>query len=68
MMVSPVGVIPKSEPGRWWLILDLSLPSPCSVNDGIAKELCSLFYLSIARSGGQDLQGGKGGTDGEIQP
>ena len=47
VQVSPFGVIPKSEPGRWRLILDLSSPSPCSVNDGIAKELCSLSYLSI---------------------
>ena len=45
--VSPFGVIPKSEPGKWRLILDLSSPDGGSVNDGISKELCSLSYMSI---------------------
>lgn len=45
--VSPFGVIPKSEPGKWRLILDLSSPEGGSVNDGISKELCSLSYMSI---------------------
>lgn len=38
---------PKSEPGKWRLILDLSSPNGYSVNDGIAKDLCSLSYVSI---------------------
>ena len=45
--ISPFGVIPKSEPGKWRLILDLSSPVGSSVNDGIDKELCSLSYMSI---------------------
>ena len=45
--VSPLGVIPKSEPGKWRLILDLSSPEGGSVNDGITKELCSLSYMSV---------------------
>lgn len=45
--VSPFGVIPKSEPGKWRLILGLSSPEGGSVNDGISKELCSLSYMSI---------------------
>jgi len=45
---SPFGVIPKkSKPGKWRLILDLSTPTDHSVNDGIAKELCSLSYTSV---------------------
>ena len=45
--VSPFGVIPKSEPGKWRLILDLSSPEGNSVNDGINKEWCSLSYISV---------------------
>ena len=45
--VSPFGVIPKSEQGKWCLILDLSSPDGSSVNDWISKELCSLSYMSI---------------------
>ena len=43
--VSPFGVIPKADPGKWRLILNLSSPHGNSVNDGIAKELCSLIYF-----------------------
>ena len=45
--VSPLGVIPKSGPGKWRLILDFSSPEGGSVNDGITKELCSLSYMSV---------------------
>ena len=43
-VISPFGVIPKSDPGKWRLILDLSSPCGSNVNDGIAKELC-IFQL-----------------------
>ena len=43
LQCSPFGVIPKKhKPGKWRLIVDLSSPKHFSVNDGIAKELCSL--------------------------
>ena len=46
--VSKFGVIPKSnQPGKWRLILDLSSPNGCSVNDGIEKKVCSLQYVKI---------------------
>ena len=45
--ISPFGVIPKSEPGKWRLIIDLSSPTGGSVNDGINKEWCSLTYMTI---------------------
>lgn len=42
---SPIGIIAKqSKPGKWHLIVDLSLPINASVSDGIEKELCSLSY------------------------
>ena len=46
VQVSPFGVIPKSEQGKWRLILDLSAPEGCSVNDGIRKDI-SLLYMSV---------------------
>ena len=47
VQVSRFGVIPKSTPGKWRLILDLSSPEGQSVNDGIDPELCSLSYVSV---------------------
>ena len=41
------GIIPKSEPGCWRLIVDLSSPDGASVNDGIDPEVCSLSYATI---------------------
>lgn len=47
VQVSPFGVIPKSEPGEWRLIVNLSAPIGCSVNDGIESSHCSLTYLTM---------------------
>ena len=41
VQISPFEVIPKSEPGKWRLILDLSSPKGDSVNDA------QLSYVSI---------------------
>ena len=45
--MSPFGVIPKKEPGKWRLIVDLSFPEGASVNDGVKKNLCSLEYVTV---------------------
>ena len=45
--ISRFGVIPKGHTGKWRLIVDLSHPRGCSVNDGISKPLCSLKYVTI---------------------
>ena len=58
--VSPFGVIPKADPGKWRLILDLSSPHGNSVNDGIAKELCSLSYVSVDDIATRVLKLGRG--------
>ena len=58
--VSPFGVIPKSEPGKWRLILDLSSPCGSSVNDGINKEWCSLSYVSVDDIAARVVTHGKG--------
>ena len=42
VQVSPFGVIPKSEPGKWRLIEDLSSPEGSSV----LRELFSVMYVS----------------------
>lgn len=58
--VSPFGVIPKSEPGKWHLIMDLSSPSGSSVNDGIEKQVCSLSYTSVDNIADRVMCKGKG--------
>ena len=58
--VNRFGVIPKSVPGKWRLITDLSAPQGYSVNDGIAKELCSLSYISVDDIAHQAVQLGRG--------
>ena len=46
--ISPCGAIPKKHrPDKWRLIVDLSSPPDHSVNDAIAKELCSVSYASM---------------------
>ena len=42
-----LGAVPKSTPGKYRLIVDLSYPSGGSVNDGIVGSLCSLSYMSV---------------------
>ena len=46
--INRVGVIPKGHtPGKWRVITDLSHPPRASVNDGIARELCTLSYITV---------------------
>lgn len=49
VQVNRFGVIPKSTPGKWRLIVDLSYPTSMSVNDGINPAYCSLQYTSVER-------------------
>ena len=59
--LSPLGVIPKKgRPNCWRLIMDLSSPHGHSVNDGIAKDMCSLHYTSIDDAASKILTLGKG--------
>ena len=43
--INRFGVIPKSTPGKWRLIVDMSSPEGKSVNDGIQESRCSLPML-----------------------
>lgn len=46
--ISRLRVIPKSHLcDKWRLIIDLSYPKDHSMNDGIAKLLCSLTYVTV---------------------
>ena len=60
IQVNPFGVIPKSEPGKWRLIVDLSSPKGGSVNDGICKDWCAISYLSVDEIASQVLRLGRG--------
>ena len=43
--ISPIGIILKPhQSGKFRLIVDLSSPEACSVNDAIEAELCSVLY------------------------
>ena len=58
---SPFVVIPKKgKPGKRRLILDLSALEGHSVNDGIAKELCRVQYISVDDVVRNMLQSGPG--------
>ena len=45
--VSPLGVVPKKEPGSFRLIHDLSFPHGSSVNDAIAQEQSTVTLESF---------------------
>ena len=44
---TPLGVIPKKEPGEFRLIHHLAFPKGSSVNDGISPEHTSVRYATI---------------------
>ncbi|KAG9463655.1 hypothetical protein GDO78_021355 [Eleutherodactylus coqui] len=48
--VSPLGLVPKKEAGKFHLIHHLSFPSGESVNDGISKEQAAVSYTSFDRA------------------
>ena len=56
--MSSFGVIPKKgKVNKWRLILDLSLPTGQSVNNGILKEDCGLVAAKIIELGKGTLMG-----------
>ncbi len=58
--VSPIGLVPKSQPNTWRMIVDLSFPRDHSINDGISSELSSITYASIDDAIQRILQLGRG--------
>ncbi|XP_077309137.1 uncharacterized protein LOC143928250 [Lithobates pipiens] len=47
LVVSPLGVVPKKEPGKFRLIHHLSFPKGGSVNDFIDPDVCAVSYTSF---------------------
>ena len=45
--VSPIGLVPKKDPGEFRLIHHLSYPKGDSVNDHINPDLCSVQYMKF---------------------
>ena len=47
--MSPFGVFPKSEPGKWRLILDLLEPEGCNVRRGMLRYekvwICNFLWM-----------------------
>ena len=46
-IISPIGLVPKSTPGEFRLIFDLSYRDGSSINEGIPHELASVTYTSF---------------------
>ena len=57
---SLIGLVPKSEPNQWRIIVDLSFPFGRSVNDGISSTLASVSYSSMDDAVQRILHLGKG--------
>ncbi|KAJ1145794.1 hypothetical protein NDU88_012078 [Pleurodeles waltl] len=47
LIVSPIGVVPKKEPGQYRLIHHLSWPEGASVNDFITEDVTEVSYASV---------------------
>lgn len=47
LQVSPLGLVPKKEEGKFRLIHHLSFPENDSINDGISQAECSVSYQNI---------------------
>lgn len=60
LRVSPLGVVPEKEAGKFHLIQHLSFPKGSSVNDGISKEDASVSYVSFDRAVALVRQAGVG--------
>ena len=60
LKISPIGLVPKSEPGSFRLIHNLSYPSTTSVNEGIDKQYCSVRYSSFDDAIQLVVRAGKG--------
>ena len=60
LIISPIGIIPKSQPGKFIMIHHLSYPHGESVNDGINRSCCEVKYTSFDVAVAIVLREGKG--------
>ena len=47
MVISPIGVIPKKQPGTFRMIHHLSYPKGLSINHGISRQYTSVHYHTV---------------------
>ncbi|XP_033758566.1 uncharacterized protein LOC117340891 [Pecten maximus] len=57
--VSPIGVVPKKEPGKFRMIHHLSYPKGLSINDGISPASSTVQYATISDAIGHIKQQGQ---------
>lgn len=58
--INRLEAVPKSTPGRYRMIVDLSHPEGHSPNDGIPDTCCSLTYTSVEEAAQSVLHLGRG--------
>jgi hypothetical protein len=47
IQISPLGLVPKKNPGDFRVIHHLSFPENASINDGIPDHLCTVQYQTV---------------------
>ncbi len=47
LIVSPIGLVPKAEKGKFRMIHHLSFPEGSSINDGIDRDYCKVQYIKF---------------------
>ena len=60
LFVSPIGLVPKAEHGKFRLIHHLSYPEGGSINDGINREICSVHYAKFDDAVNLVVKAGRG--------
>ena len=60
LIVSPIGLVPKAEEGKYRLIQHLSYPEGESINDGIDRSYCTVHYASFDEAVKLVVEVGKG--------
>lgn len=60
LRVSPLGLVPKKDTGKFRLIHHLSFPPGLSVNDGISREEAAVSYVSFDRAIALVARAGRG--------
>jgi len=60
LIISPIGLVPKSDPGKFRLIQHLSFPDGLSINDGIDPDICVVKYASFDLAVQMVVKNGKG--------
>jgi hypothetical protein len=60
LFVSPIGLVPKAECGKFRLIHHLSHPEGGSVNDGINRDMCTVRYAKFDDAVNLVVRAGKG--------